>query len=341
MSIVDGLTRSEREQLRPEGLPGWLDPMLATLTDEHFSDPDWIYERKLDGERVVAYLADGQVRLLSRNGKQLGDSYPELEDALADLAVDEVILDGEIVAFDGDRTSFSRLQPRMQVTDRDEARSSDIRVFFYLFDLLHLQGHSTRQLPLRRRKSLLHGAITFEDPLRWVPHRNEDGEQLLEEACAKGWEGLIAKRADAPYHHGRSRDWLKFKCVAQQEFVIGGFTEPQGERDHLGALLVGHHDDQGLRYAGKVGTGYDQRTLEQLSNLLGQRERDTSPFADDVAGDDLHWVTPDLVAQIGFTEWTDDGRLRHPRYLGLRDDKDAQQVVRETADPRARPDRSA
>jgi bifunctional non-homologous end joining protein LigD len=335
MDVWDRLTADEREQLRPEGLPGWLDPMLATLTDDHFSDPDWIFERKLDGERAIAYVADGEVRLLSRNGKQLGDTYPEIERALADLDVGDVILDGEIVAFDGDLTSFARLQPRMQLTDRDAARASEVRVFFYVFDLLHLAGCSTRQLPLRSRKSLLREAIAFEDPLRWVRHRNADGEAWLEEACARGWEGLIAKRADAPYHHGRSRDWLKFKCVAQQELVIGGFTDPEGERERFGALLVGYHEDGGLRYAGKVGTGYDHQTLEQLGDLLDERERGSSPFADHVPGDDLHWVDPDLVAQVGFTEWTRDGRLRHPRYLGLRDDKDAEDVVRETADPHA------
>lgn len=202
------LSAEDRERLREEPFPDWLDPMLSTLTDDHFSDPDWLYERKLDGE---------------------------------------------VVAFEGSRTSFSKLQPRLQVSDPEEARASDVAVFLYVFDVLHLDGRSTRDLPLRARKSVLRAAVAFDDPLRWVSHRNEDGEAWLEEACAKGWEGLIAKRADAPYHHGRSRDWLKFKCVNRQEFVIGGFTE-----------------------------------------------------------------------------WTRDGRLRHPRYLGLREDKEPQEAVRET-----------
>jgi bifunctional non-homologous end joining protein LigD len=314
----------------PEGFPDWLDPMLATLTDDHFSDPDWVFERKLDGERAMAYRHDGEVRLLTRNGKDLVDTYPKLVDALAAIEGGDLVLDGEVVAFDGARTSFSRLQARMQITDPDRARASDVAVYLYVFDLLHLDGSSTRDLGLRTRKSLLRRAIAFEDPLRFTPHRNEDGEAYLADACRRGWEGLIAKRADAPYHHGRSRDWLKFKCVNQQELVVGGWTDPQGSRQHLGALLVGHHDDHGaLRYAGKVGTGYDRATLARLGELLRDRERTTSPFSDDVPGSGLHWATPDLVAEIGFTEWTRDGRLRHPRYLGLRDDKDAADVVRE------------
>ena len=160
-------------------------------------------------------------------------------------------------------------------------------------------------------------------------HRNEDGEAFFAEACRKGWEGLIAKRADAPYTHGRSRDWLKFKCSAEQELVIGGFTAPRGSRTDLGALLLGYHDEDGLRYAGKVGTGFTRATLAELAGLLAPLRRDTSPFADDVRERTATWVEPRLVAQVGFGEWTRDGRLRHPRYLGLRDDKDAADVVRE------------
>ncbi|MFO7777266.1 MAG: non-homologous end-joining DNA ligase [Nitriliruptoraceae bacterium] len=326
----DRLAADDRERLREEPLPDWLDPMLATLTHDHFSDPDWLFERKLDGERVLAYRSDRSVRLLSRNAKALEDTYPEVHDAVADASDYACVLDGEVVAFDGARTSFSKLQSRLQISDPDEARASDVAVFYYVFDLLHLDGRSTRRLPLRARKSLLHTAVAFDDPLRWVSHRNQDGEAWLEEACAKGWEGLIAKRADAPYHHRRSREWLKFKCVNRQEFVIGGFTEPKGERARFGALLIGYHDGGGLRYAGKVGTGYDQQTLEHLGDLLERRERRTSPFDDGPQETGLHFVTPDLVAEVGFTEWTHDGRLRHPRYLGLREDKAPQEVVRET-----------
>lgn len=326
----DRLTDEDRELLTAEDLPDWLDPMLATLTHEHFSDPDWVFERKLDGERVLAYRSDEGVRLRSRNGTQLDDTYPELHDAVRDASDLACILDGEVVAFEGSRTSFSKLQSRLQISDPAQARASDVAVFFFVFDILHLDGRCTRDLPLRARKGVLQDAVSYDDPLRWVNHRNEDGEAWLEEACAKGWEGLIAKRAAAPYHHGRSRDWLKFTCVSRQEFVIGGFTEPEGERERFGALLIGYHQEGELRYAGKVGTGYDQRTLEHLGDLLEQRERQNSPFDDGPQESGLHFVAPDLVAEVGFTEWTRDGRLRHPRYLGLRDDKDPAEVVRET-----------
>ena len=326
------LAPEQRDRLVEEPLPDWLDPMLATLTDDHFSDPDWVYERKLDGERVLAYRSGSDVRLLSRNATELDDTYPELHDAIGTASTFTSVLDGEVVAFEGSLTSFSKLQPRLQISDPEQARASDVAVFFYVFDLLHLDGRSTRDLPLRTRKSLLRDGVAFDDPLRWVRHRNEDGEAWLEEACRQGWEGLIAKRAAAAYQHGRSREWLKFKCTARQEFVIGGFTEPEGGRDRFGALLIGYHADGDLRYAGKVGTGYDQRTLHQLGDQLEQRERRTSPFTDGPQGPGLHFVTPDLVAEIGFTEWTADGRLRHPRYLGLREDKDPQDVARETPD---------
>ncbi|MFP4310974.1 MAG: non-homologous end-joining DNA ligase [Nitriliruptoraceae bacterium] len=328
-SPLDRLDQQELERLVEEPLPDWLDPMLATLTDERFSDPDWLFERKLDGERVLAYRSASGVRLVSRNGTALGDTYPELVEAVQAATDHPCVLDGEVVAFEGSVTSFAKLQPRLQLSDPDEARASGVAVFYYVFDLLHLDGRSTRDLPLRRRKALLAAALDAGDPVRLVPHRNEEGEAWLEEACAKGWEGLIAKRADAPYHHGRSRDWLKFTCVDQQELVIGGYTEPEGQRQRFGALLVGYHEDGDLRYAGKVGTGFDGRTLEQLGDLLARRERSTSPFEDGPEEPGVRFVTPDLVAQVGFTEWTRDGRLRHPRYLGLRDDKDASEVVRE------------
>jgi bifunctional non-homologous end joining protein LigD len=172
--------------------------------------------------------------------------------------------------------------------------------------------------------------LRFEDPIRFTPHRNEVGEQLYEEACRKGLEGVIAKRADSPYRATRSRDWLKLKCHAEQELVIGGFTAPQGSRTDFGALLVGHFEGDTLLYAGKVGTGFDRSTLAELGAQLRDLESEDNPFADvHPIPRGTHWVEPQLVAQIGFTEWTRDGRLRHPRYLGLRDDKPARQVVRE------------
>ena len=324
---LDILGDEQRDLLEREDLhiPG---SMRATLTDDHFDDPDWIYERKLDGVRVLAAREGGRVRLRSRNDLALDDAYPELVDALSDDGPD-LVVDGEVVAFEGDVTSFSRLQQRMQIRDAERARASGVAVFYYLFDVMHLDGWSTRELPLRDRKRLLRAAVDFDDPLRFTAHRNEDGVAFLADACRRGWEGLIAKDARSTYRSSRSRDWLKFKCVHQQELVIGGFTAPQGSRTHFGALLVGYHEGGELRYAGKVGTGYDRATLEHLGGLLAARQRATSPFDEDVPAKDVTWVTPDLVGEFGFTEWTRDGRLRHPRYLGLRDDKDAADVVRE------------
>jgi bifunctional non-homologous end joining protein LigD len=301
-----------------------MEPMKAVLTDRAFSDADWIYERKLDGIRCLAFKADGRAQLRSRNDLSLNGRFPGIAAALeADPATDAVI-DGEIVAFEGAQTSFARLQ------QRGERPTS---VFFYVFDILRLDGEDVTDQPLRARKALLRDALAFADPIRFTVHRNRDGEAFFAEACRKGWEGLIAKRADAPYTFGRSRDWLKFKCSAEQELVIGGYTAPRGSRTELGALLVGYYDDGELRYAGKVGTGFTRATLRDLADKLAPLRRDSSPFADEVRERNVTSVEPQLVAQVGFTEWTRDGRLRHPRFLGLRDDKAARDVVREVVNP--------
>jgi DNA ligase D-like protein (predicted ligase) len=313
------LPTAQRALLRPAPLPSRVVPMTAVLTRERSSQPGWIYERKLDGIRGVAIVGDGGARLLSRNHLSLGGRFPELVAALERLAPG-VVLDGEIVAFDGPATSFARLQRR-------GGRATP--VFYYAFDILHLAGHDLTALPLRARKGLLRRALTAGEPVRLTPYRNRDGVALLEEACRRGWEGLIVKRADAPYVHGRSPDWLKLKCSAEQELVIGGYTAPRGSRTDLGALLLGHFDRGRLRYAGKVGTGFTRATLRDLAARLGPLRAEASPFADPVREPGATWVRPELVAQVGFTEWTRDGRLRHPRFIGLRDDKPAEEVVRE------------
>jgi bifunctional non-homologous end joining protein LigD len=324
------LNDAELRALKRKSMPAWTEPMLATLTAERFSSPDWIFECKLDGERCLVFRGKNRLDLLSRNRHQLNDTYPELADAVAALECKEFIADGEIVAFQGKVTSFSRLQQRLGIHDPEEARHSGVKVYLYLFDLLYLDGDDITRLPLRTRKQLLRDHLSFRDPLRFTTHRNEKGEALFKDACRRGWEGLIAKRADSPYVHKRSRDWLKFKCVKHQEFVIGGYTDPRGSRTGFGALLLGYYEDGGsLRYAGKVGTGFDDKTLGMLSDKLQSLERDACPYGrrPDVA--EAHWVRPVLVAEVGFTEWTHDGRLRHPRFLGLRYDKPACRVVRE------------
>jgi bifunctional non-homologous end joining protein LigD len=294
--------------------------MKAVLTEERFSDPSWIFERKLDGIRCLAFKADQRVRLRSRNDLSLNGRFPEIVAALEADPVTEVVLDGEIVAFDGAQTSFARLQQR---------GGRPTPVFFYVFDVLRLAGEDVTRQPLRARKALLRRSLAFADPIRLTAHRNRDGEAFFAEACRKGWEGLIAKRADAPYTHGRSRDWLKFKCSAEQELVVGGYTAPRGTRTELGALLLGYYDDGDLRYAGKVGTGFTRATLRELAGKLEPLRRDTSPFAEEVRERGATWVEPQLVAQVGFSD-RPRGRLRHPRFLGLRDDKAAADVVRES-----------
>ncbi len=328
----DELSESERDRLEPADPPEWIAPMLATLTDKRFSDPGWIYERKLDGERLLAFRNGSDVRLLTRNRKNAADTYPELIEALERQPIDDFVIDGEAVAFDGRVSSFSRLQQRMQIDDPQKARDSDVAVYFYVFDLPHLDGRSLDALPLRTRKALLKNLFDFDDTVRFTPHRNEDGEAYFEQACEKGWEGVIAKRADSAYRHSRSRDWLKFKCGHGQELVIGGFTEPQGERVGFGALLVGVYEDDELRYAGKVGTGYDDEFLAGFRERLDEIETDDCPFAETPSESGATWVEPEYVGEFGFTEWTDDGKLRHPRFLGLRRDKNPTDVVREAGD---------
>ncbi len=316
------LTDEERGRLVRAPPPVRAEAMKAVLTDERFSDPDWIFERKLDGIRCIAIHDGGHVRLLSRNDLSLNARYPDLAEALEGDPHTRFAIDGEVVAFAGAQTSFARLAQRHQ---------RHVPVFLYVFDLLWLEGHDLRALPLRARKRLLRAALTFEGPVRLTPHRNRDGAAFFAEACRKGWEGLIAKRADSPYSAARSRDWLKFKCEQGQEMVIGGYTAPRGSRTELGALLVGYYDGDELRYAGKVGTGFDRAMLETLGSELRARRRTHPPFADTGAIKErtATWVEPDLVAQVGFAEWTRHGRLRHRRFLGLRDDKPARKVVRE------------
>jgi bifunctional non-homologous end joining protein LigD len=317
------LRPQERALLHEAPTPGFSPPMKATLTDERFSDPNWIFERKLDGIRCLAIRSDDGVTLWSRNDLLQNARYPELVDALNAEAQRDFVVDGEVVAFSGARTDFGKL------VQRHRLGPERVRVYYYVFDVLHLAGRDTTQLPQRARKAVLRRALHFHGNVRFTPHRNTDGQDFYRHACSQGWEGLIAKRADAPYVHGRSRDWLKLKCSAEQELVVGGYTAPKGSRTILGALLVGYYEGKRLRYAGKVGTGFTRATLEELQERLAPLRRDASPFADEVKERSVTWVVPELVAQVGFSEWTGDGRLRHPRFLGLREDKPAREVVRE------------
>ncbi len=304
--------------------------MLATLTDRRDFGEDWLLERKLDGERCVARKDGVSVRLESRTGKDLTGTYPELRSAIAAQSVGQALLDGEVVAYDGGQTSFARLQQRLGVARPSARLMAEYPVVYCVFDLLELDGEDLTGRPWLERRSRLERVIRTDAALALTEVWRGDSERRFAEACRSGWEGLIAKRADASYTRGRSKDWLKLKCSSEQELVIGGFTEPAGSRTDFGALLVGYHEDGALRYAGKVGTGYSRATLHELGARLRELERHTSPFAEaQPVPRGAHWVRPELVAQIGFAEWTTDGRLRQSRFLGLRDDKRASEVVRE------------
>lgn len=325
------LDDAARQSIQETKLPGFVQPMKAVLSHEAFSDPDWIYERKLDGERCLIRKEGKQIELYSRNEKQKNAVYPEITEGAEQMDGD-FLLDSEIVTFKGRTTSFKRLQKRMHDTSPDTSLLDAVPVFAYVFDILFLDGYDLRDLPLRQRKRVLRKAFNWEDPIRFLPHRNEQGKSFLKKACGKGWEGLIAKDAGSGYTSSRSRNWLKLKCGHRQEVVIGGFTEPEGERKGFGALLVGYYDSgDAFVYAGKIGTGFDDEFLQSFHQKLERIERKTSPFKDFDQGDSVHWVRPKYVAEVGFTEWTGNNRLRHPRFLGLRDDKAPEEVRKESS----------
>jgi bifunctional non-homologous end joining protein LigD len=304
--------------------------MLATLTDRRDFGDDWLLERKFDGERCVARKDGGEVRLESRTANDLTGTYPEVRDAVAGQPNPKLLLDGEVVAYDGEQTSFSRLQQRLGIRDPSPERVATYPVVFCVFDVLEMGGDDLRERPLLERRARLTTAIRPGTALQLSEAWRGDSQRRFEQACGAGWEGLIAKRAQAPYASGRSRDWLKLKCVWEQEFVIGGYTDPAGSRTDFGALLVGYYEDGRLKYAGKVGTGYTAATLRELGARLRRLETAESPFVDArPIPRGTHWTKPELVTQIGFAEWTNDGRLRQPRFLGLRDDKRPDEVLRE------------
>lgn len=306
----------------------WLPPMLAQrhLEDAGFArlQDGWEFERKLDGLRCIAVRSGGDVGLWSRNGLSWSGRFASIATALRALPAGDFVLDGEIVARDdGGRDSFAALQ-----SGQGGAPT------YAVFDLLHLLGRDTVDLPLPDRRRLL--AMTLEQADRQVELVEPlvgDPQSLLDQACREGWEGLVAKRSSAPYRGGRSPHWLKLKCVASQELVIGGWSDPGGARIGLGALLVGFYHHGQLRYAGRVGTGFTQKVLTDLHRKLSALETPRSPFVDLDRCKGCHWVRPELVAQVGFSEWTSGGKLRHPRYLGLREDKAATEVVRESPQP--------
>ncbi|HVV85590.1 MAG TPA: non-homologous end-joining DNA ligase [Kofleriaceae bacterium] len=307
------------------------DPQLATLVTAPPAGDEWLHEQKFDGYRILAVRDGASVRLLTRRHNDWSETLAPLAAAIAALPAERVILDGELVVFAADgRTSFQALQNALGAGARG--------VVYVAFDLLQLGDRDLRPLPLEERKREL-AALVGRLPravaavIRYSDHVAGNGEAFFREACAAGLEGIVSKRRDRPYRAGRGLDWVKTKCLQRQELVIGGFTEPRGSRTGLGALLVGYHEGGALRYAGKVGTGFGARVLDELHAALARLERPRSPFTPAPArawtGPGVHWVEPRLVAEVSFAEWTDDGRLRHPVFKGLRRDKPASAIVRE------------
>ncbi len=328
------LPGAAQSRLRRRSQPVWMPPMLASAGDGLPRGDGWIYEPKLDGVRCLVFVADGVVRLYSRNRKPLDAAYPELVDALTTCVRGDAVLDGEVVALDPATglSSFSLLQQRMGIRNAAMARRSGVPVALYLFDCLFYEGVDLTSLGLGDRKAVLRDIVWYGEEVRFTPYRTSGSAEMYREACRRGAEGIIAKRATGPYIGARSTDWVKVKCVDEQEFVIGGYTTPRGGRPGFGALLVGYYEGGVLRYAGKVGTGFDRATLLLLHEALEQLGRRTTPFGGVVpSGAEVHWVMPALVAQVGFSEWTAGGLLRHPRYVGMRHDRDPHDVTRERA----------
>jgi bifunctional non-homologous end joining protein LigD len=287
-------------------MPDWLEPMAATLTQDRFTGDDWLFERKFDGIRLLAYKRGSKVQLYSRN--RLLQDIPAIEAAIAAMPVTELILDGEVT------------------WDRHSG--------YHVFDILWLDGESTTSLPLEERLALV-AKLKFSAPLQRVDLL--DDKEPWERARRQGWEGVIAKRRGSPYEHRRSKHWLKMKVEASQELVVGGFTDPQGARVGLGALLVGYYDQDDLVFAGKIGTGFDTRLLVDLRRRLDALEIPKTPFtiAKGLPRLRAHWVRPSIVVQASFIEWTGNNKLRHPRLIGVRFDKSPREVVRESFDSRS------
>ena len=327
-SFIKSLSQEEKNLLEKSSFPEWYNPMLASLTTERFSDPEWIYECKFDGERALTYYNQGELSIFSRNKHYLNKTYPDLVESFHGLSQDNFIIDGEIVAFQKDITSFSALQQRMGVREISMENALKAPVYYYIFDILFLNGFDLRSISLKSRKKILKEQISYKDPIRFTDWIEKDGKALFKNACKKGWEGIIAKNFQSSYQNRRSRDWLKFKCHKSQELIIIGYTKPKGQRYGFGALLVGYYKNKKLMYAGKVGTGFKEKTLVSLKKKMDQHVSVTSPSDEHVNGH-ITWLHPVLVGEFDFTEWTTGGKLRHPRFKGLRDDKNPDKVVRE------------
>jgi bifunctional non-homologous end joining protein LigD len=332
------------QQLQPAPMPGQLDPMLCTLIAAPFDHPAWIFEPKYDGLRFLACFDGRELSLLSRNHASQNFQFPDVVAALQDSLMRPAIVDGEVVCLDEHgRPSFRALQQRFHLTNTREVarRMRQHPAYLYLFDLLYVDSYDVRSLPLKDRKALLREVVHWTYHVRWTQYRAERGKALWQQACREGREGIIGKHLTSPYVGKRSPWWAKVKCVGRQEFVVGGFTDPQRSRVGLGALLIGYYSDDGRRlfYAGKVGIGYSREVLLDLRAHLDTLEQRASPYDAGALphGTSLHWVKPQLVAEIAFSEWTQNGMLRQPRFEGLRTDKTPRECRRERPKPGIQP----
>ena len=303
-------------------------PQLATLVDHPPSGDEWLHEIKYDGYRIGARVRSGRVSLYTRNRNDWTAAFPEIADAVGKLALDDALMDGEVaVVLPDGRTSFQALQNTGAADNRGT-------LVYFVFDLLRLNGKNLESLPLEERKAMLKTLVGRRSTgrIRFSEHIEGNGETFFAEACRAGLEGIVSKRRDHPYRAGRHGGWIKTKCVQRQEFAIGGFTDPEGMRAGLGALLIGYYEDDRLVFCGKVGTGFTHKFALELRGRLDRIEQKTCPFRPPPAGwlgRNAHWVKPDLVCEVVFTEWTIDGKIRHPSFQGLRADKDPKQITRE------------
>ena len=328
--------RSSKTADRSSPLPRWIAPQLTQLAGAAPSGPQWVHEIKLDGFRMAARIEGGRAQLLTRTGLDWTDKYPSVGAALAKVAAKSAYLDGEMCGVGDDGLpSFSQTQA---ASDGERG----VRLVYYAFDLLHLDGRDTASLPLIERKALLEPLIIGTPGLQFNGHETGEGETIRKHACKLGFEGVVSKTIDAPYAPGNRGLWRKSKCLNRQEFVVVGWTDPEGSRPHLGALLLGYYTDDGrLIYAGRVGTGMPGKVLADLRRRLAPLARTSSPlsappprktrFGSPLILSQVHWVEPQLVAEITYLTWTSDGLLRQTVYIGLRSDKPAAQVRKEVA----------